>query len=131
MLLNTLARPADRELLEDAACAHYCGRYQDADVIFKTRLPAAHQQAPLALQYADMMTNQGREPERIQLLQQTLETLPTENQGLEPARLLLRFMLSDAHLWASGDMTSSVQMLPEVQRYLRFRGIENLNDIGV
>ncbi len=58
-LLASLPLEKERTLLEDAARAHYCGRYEDADEIFKDQLPDTKTFAVLTLQRADMLTSQG------------------------------------------------------------------------
>lgn len=123
--------PEERVALEDAACAHYCGRYQEASVIFDSRLPESHTKPLLALQRADMLAAQGLEHDRIKLLKQTLDTLPDKEVALAPVRLLFTFMLADAEFWAFGKMKDVVSLLPAVRKHLGSCGIDHLSDVEV
>jgi hypothetical protein len=130
-LLSSLPEDAQRAALEDAACAHYCGRYQDAEVIFDSKLPKSHTKPILALQRADMLTSQGREHERISLLKLALQDPAVNEEEHKSVQLLLKFMLADARLWAFGQTEAAVDLLPTVRTYIRSRGINNLSDVDV
>ena len=123
--------PEERAALEDAASAHYCGRYQEASTIFDSRLPKSHTKPLLALQRADMLTAQGREHDRIHMLKQALDMLPDQEVALAPVRLLFTFMLANAECWASGKMKDAVSLLPAVRRHLASCGIDHLSDVEV
>lgn len=128
-----LSPPEDvqRVALEDAACAHYSGRYQDAEAIFTSKLPASHTEPILALQRADMFTTQGREHECIGLLKLALQDPAVNEEQLKSMQLLLRFMLADAELWALGQIEAVVDLLPTIRRHIRSRDIKNLLDVEV
>jgi hypothetical protein len=121
-LLSSLPETAQRTALEDAACAHYCGRYQDAEAIFDLNL---------ALQRADMLTTQGREHERISLLKLVLGEPAVNTAELKSVQLLLKVMLADAEFWAFGQTEDMVNLLRTVRTFVRSRGINRLSDVEV
>ena len=129
-LLSSLPQE-QRVALEEAASAHYCGRYAEAHSIFHSRLPPSSSIPILALQRADMLTSQGCEHERIDLLQAALAAVSMTEPELEPVRLLMEMMLADALYWAYGEMNPAIDLLPVVRKLLRRSGIENLSDIEV
>jgi hypothetical protein len=130
-LLSSLPEVAQRAALEDAACAHYCGRYQDAEAVFDSKLPESHTKPILALQRADMLTSQGREHERISQLKLALQDPAVNEEELKSVQLLLKFMLADAEFWAFGQTKAAVDLLPTVRTHIRSRGINNLSDVEV
>jgi hypothetical protein len=130
-LLSSLPEHVQRVALEDAACAHYCGRYQDAEAIFDSRLPKSQTKPILALQRADMLTSQGREHDRISLLKLALQDPAVNREELKSIQLLLKFMLADAEFWAFGQTEAAVDLLPTVRTHIRSRGIKNLSDVEV
>jgi hypothetical protein len=115
--------------LEEAACAHYCGRYNDANAVFATRLPSAQSNIVICLQRADMLTHQSIQLERIQLLEQAIENL-RPNCNLSE-HLMLRFMLADVKLWAFGQPQPLAEMLTEVRNHVGTVEIQNLSDVEV
>lgn len=130
-LLPSLPQEEQRAALEEASFAQYCGRYGDAQSIFDSRLPESSTMPVLALQRADMLTTQGCEHERIDLLQAALAVVSTTETALRPIRLLMEMMLADAQFWALGEMDFAVSLLPSVRNLLRTSGINNLSDIEV
>ena len=130
-LLASLPREEHRHALEEAACAHYCGRYTDAHSIFDSRLPESSTSPILALQRADLMTSQGLEHDRIKLLQSALEMVRASKENPRSIRLLMELMLADAQFWAFGEMSPAVDLLPSVRALLRASGLGNLSDVEV
>ena len=130
-LLTTLESDEGRVALEEAACAHYCGRYEDAAAIFDSTLPASSALPILTLQRADMLTMQGKEHERIKLLNEALHSAEARSDVTNSSRLLMRFMLADALFWAFGIMRNAVDLLPQIRRHLQERRMECLSDIDV
>ncbi len=132
-MLSSL-NPEEQTALEEAACAHYCGRYQDCDAIFASKLPPSPEKAIIALQRADMLTSQGLEQERVTLIKRTLASFPQEDEGaenLQAVRFLLEFMLIDAEYWAFGNLEAAAKFLPLVRNRLDLVTIENLSDTEV
>lgn len=130
-LLPSLLQEEQQAALEEAAFAQYCGRYGDAHSIFNSRLPESSTMPILALQRADMLTTQGYEHERIDLLQAALNVLSKAETALRPIRLLMEMMLADAQFWALGEMRPALSLLPAVRNLLRTSGMEKLSDIEV
>lgn len=115
--------------LEDATCAGYCGRYDEAKEVFKTRLPPSHTNLVLALRRADMLTVQGCEPERASLLNLTLETIGSNITEAE--RLLLEFMYADARYWHLGKTVALAGLTPTLRDALRTKTLKDLTDVEI
>jgi len=130
-LISSLSDDSHRAALEEAACAHYCGRYRDAEAIFDSKLYELKLKPIVVLQRADMLTSQGLEHERISLLKLALQGLSTDEEDYESVQLLLNFMLADAELWAFGQTEAVMKLLPTLRSYLRSRGVQSLSDVEV
>ena len=129
-LLGSLDKKEHHDVFEEAACAHYCGRFGDAVAIFDSRLPANHTIPVLTFQMADMLTTQGLEPERIDLLQRAL--FNADRTSVSTAEVaLLKLMLADAEYWAVGKLNNAFLQAQSVQKWLRSRQLNNLSDIEV
>ncbi|KAK5995191.1 hypothetical protein PT974_03588 [Cladobotryum mycophilum] len=125
---------SQQEALEDAACAHYCGRYHDADVIFESRLPPSHTIPILALQHADMLSSSGREHQRIEVLENTLMTLSFEDEAeYSCLEMLLKMMLAEAKFFAFGHapQEENARLLRSLRVQLRGRSLESLSDLEI
>lgn len=142
-LLSNLISEAERDALERAAAAQYCGRYRDAKSIFDSQLSASHTLPILTLQRADMLTAQGCEHERMHLLEKALKRPDLEHHPAS-VRLLMQLMLADAQFWARGkiSMSNGPHSTPDVVELLRHTrkaleeqvngaGIQSLSDIDV
>lgn len=130
-LLSELESEEHRNALEEAACAHYCGRYSDAEEIFKNQLPESHTKPILALQHADMYTKQGLEHERIRLLQLALKSAGSDAALDASVKLLMRFMIEDAEMYVHGKLEGVKDLLVEARTHLRPIAIANLSDVQV
>ncbi|KAH8886506.1 hypothetical protein GQ53DRAFT_875052 [Thozetella sp. PMI_491] len=130
-LLYTLENPKQRDAFESACCAQYCGRFEDGAAIYLTDLPASETKPVLALQHADMLTHQGRDNARIELLRLALANLPTnaDESGLAGVRLLMECMVADAEFWAEGKTKPAVKNIEAVKEFFQGRNIQGLNDI--
>ncbi|KAF2092543.1 hypothetical protein NA57DRAFT_62410 [Rhizodiscina lignyota] len=126
-LLQTLLEKAHREALEDAACSHSFGRYDDAAATFNSRLPPTHTSLLLTLQRADMLADQGLQRERMELLENGIEHLSSSCKASE--QILLRFMLADAKLWVFGHMRQIESILADVRRHMQNVNIQDLSDV--
>lgn len=127
-LLTTLETDAHREALEAAVCAHHCGRFDDAASIFDSRLPESHTIPILTLERSDLLTVQGLEHERVELLRKALQHLPYENHG---ERTLTELLLADAELWAFGALREAFAKALGARRWLSGRSRDKLSDIEV
>lgn len=128
-LLNELGSEAHQNALENAACAHYCGRYDEAEIIFEHQLPKSDTKLILTLQRADMYRSQSLEQRRARLLQSFLGVIEKDKSTEESVKLLIRLMLADSELWTHGRLNGVVECISRVRAYLRPRGIENLSDV--
>ena len=128
-LISTLPKSDQQSPLEEAACAHYCGRYADATSIFNNRLPPSHSSLLLALQRADMLTTQGCEPERVTLLKDTIASTGGTISGSE--RLLLELMLADAEYWTRGKTKPLARCISIVHHSLHEKDLQSLSDVEV
>lgn len=125
-LLGSVEEEDHRDAFEKASCAHFCGRFVDATAIFDTQLPASHTIPLLALQKADMLTTQGLEHERIELLQRALHNAEKTSLS-DPEVRLLKLMLADAEYWAFGKLNNAFLQAQSVQKWLRARQFNNLS----
>ena len=130
-LLGGLQEAEHRQALEDAAQAHYCGRYHDAEAIFASRLPQSHTVPVTTLQRADMLTTQGCESDRVELLRAALTASETTPPLPANVRLLMNFMLADAEFWTYGRMDDVVALLPTIRAHVEECKIEHMTDIEV
>ncbi len=132
-LISTLEDPNQQDAFESACCAQYCGRFEDGAAIYLTELPASEMKPVLALQHADMLTQQGSEHARIELLRLALANLPTnaDEGDLAGVRLLMQLMVADAEFWAEGKTEPAVKIIPAVREVFQRRNIQGLSDIEV
>lgn len=125
-------RDDEREVFESAACAHCCGRFQEADEIFEQKFHQSYKTPILALQHGDMLSLSGRETERVNLLQNALFSLSSEKRP--PCLfLLLELMLKRAKLFALGKLSCPEveSVLSRTRAYFRGQGVDGLSDIEV
>ena len=131
-LLSILKTEKERNHLEEAAMAHQCGKFVDAKALFHNNLPASSSIPMLAMEHADMLTTQGVERERIELLKATLHNLELTNDGVATnERLLLELMLLDAFYWAYGKMEGLLDKARQVSERISQVAINNLSDLEV
>ena len=131
-LLSILSTEKERNDLEEAAMAHQCGRFADAKALFDYSLPTSSSIPLLAMEYADVLTTQGVERERIKLLEATLNNLELTNHGVTTnERLLLELMLLDAYYWAYGKMRGLLDKARQVRQWVSQVNIYNLGDLEV
>ena len=130
LLLSTLKQEQDYKHLEEAAMAHQCGRYADAKALFEHKLPPSSSIPLLAMQRADMLTTQGVERERIQLLKATLRSFNSTDDGHATMEyLLLELMLLDASYWASGKMEGLLDKALQVRTRICQVEMDKLSDL--
>ncbi|KAI8635324.1 CHAT domain-containing protein [Xylariaceae sp. FL1651] len=115
-------------LLENAASAHYCGRYQEADAIFTSELPPSHTIPIVALQHADMLTASGRERDRVNVIRAALSSPDLEEGASRPLKLLLRLMLAEAEFFGFGWLPDVCELLPHVRSLFWDGGVDALSD---
>ena len=131
-LLSILKTEKERDHLEEAAMAHQCGRFADANALYEHNLPTSSSIPMLAMEHADMLTTQGLERDRIKLLEATLNNHELTNNGVETnERLLLELMLLDAYFWAYGKMEGLLDKARQVREQVSQAEIKNLSDIEV
>ena len=131
-LLSILKTEKERDHLEEAAMAHQCGRFADANALYEHNLPTSSSIPMLAMEHADMLTTQGLERDRIKLLAATLNNHELTNNGVETnERLLLELMLLDAYFWAYGKMEGLLDKARQVREQVSQAEIKNLSDIEV
>ena len=131
-LLSILKTEKERNHLEEAAMAHQCGRFIDANAIFEHNLPMSSSIPLLAMEHADMLTTQGLERDRIKLLEATLNKHELTNNGVATnERLLLELMLLDAYFWAYGKMKGLLDKARQVREQVSQVDINNLSDLEV
>jgi len=130
-LLSSLETEKWQLEFEAACCALYSGRFADAVAIFDSKLPKSYSKPILALQRADMLTNQGLEHDRIKLIQAALADLSETLPELSSVRLLMQFMLADAEFWAYGRIEPVLNMIHTVKERLSLRDIGDLSDVEV
>ena len=86
----------------------------------------------LAMQHADMLTAQGAERERVQLLEATLHSHePTDDGDAKMERLVLEFMFLDASYWAYGKMEGLLDKARQVRGRVCQVDIDKLSDLEV
>lgn len=130
-LLSTLPDDESRANLETAACAHYCGRYEDAERAFQ-RLPSASQLYPIVVfQRADMLSLQGRERERLRLLERASHQVLPGHLWTEPAQNLHKLMLADAEFWVHGRAKEACDVLAATKEHFRSMRMIEMSDIEV
>ncbi|KAJ5935086.1 hypothetical protein N7466_004633 [Penicillium verhagenii] len=129
-LLHTLETPDQRVDLESACCAYLCGRFEDALSLYN-RLPSPETKPLLVFQKADILTQQGNEHDRIDLLKMALTKLPNHDQAGEHSdlQLLTNLMLTDAEFWGEGKVQPALDIVPKVRKYFIGRKIQGLNDV--
>ena len=131
-LLSILETEKERNHLEEAAMAHQCGRYSDANALYEHNLPASSSIPMLAMEHADMLTTQGLERDRIRLLEATLNNHEVTNDGVTSnERLLLELMLLDAYFWAYGKMEGLLDKARRVRDIVSQVDVNNLSDLEV
>ena len=131
-LLSILKTDKERNHLEEAAMAHQCGRFTDANALYEHNLPMSSSIPMLAMEHADMLTTQGLERDRIKLLEATLNNPELMNNGVASnERLLLELMLSDAYFWAYGKMEGLLDKARQVRDHVSQVDINNLSDLEV
>lgn len=125
-----LATEQDRNLLEEAAMVHQCGRYADAKALFDHGLPPSSSIPMLAMQHADMLTTQGLERDRLQLLEATLSSYSPANDGnVTMEHLVLELMFRDANYWAHGKMTGLLDKARQISERIRQVDRDKLSDL--
>ena len=131
-LLSILKTEKERQHLEEAAMAHQCGRFADAQALFDYSLPTSSSIPMLAMEHADMLTTQGAERERIKALESTLNNCKLTNYGVATdQRLLLELMLLDAYYWAYGKMGGFLDKARQVRQRVAQINIHALGDLEV
>lgn len=126
-LLETVDSPDIRADIELAAQARQCGRYAGAHEVFANRLPDAKTLPLLVYEYADLLTDQGLEGDRLKFLSND-SFFQTPATG---ERQLLDLMLADAGLWVEGRLQDAVESARKSKHYLRSGSINDLSDIHV
>ena len=131
-LLNVLRSQSDRDLLEEAMMASQCGRYLDARAIFDEKLPPSTTIPMLAMQYADVLTDQGSERERLQHLETTLANYEMEaDRQPSTEHLLLELMMLDAKFWAHGTLKGLMDKARQVRARIAMTDMDRLDDLEV
>lgn len=109
-----------------------CGRYRDARAIFEQQLPRSSSIPMLAMQHADILTNQGVEQERVEFLKATLDIIDMAQESeASTERLLLELMLLDASFWAYGKMDGLLNKARQIRERIAQVNLDNLNDTEV
>ena len=125
---------AERKALEEAACAAQCGRYQDADFMFDSKLPSPNTSLVLALQRADTLSASGRVHQQIEVLEAMLAVLSLDDLIDHPClEMLLQLHLAEAKFYARGELSDEelYTLLREFRMLLRGRTLESLSDLEV
>ncbi|KAJ5764846.1 hypothetical protein N7520_004405 [Penicillium odoratum] len=134
-LLPTLEDSAQQNQFEAACYAQHCGRFEHATAIYSTDLPASQMKPILALQRADMLTLQGSEHARIDLLERALGRIPPDTETINVARirLLMNLMLADAEFWAEGLTEPAMISIAAVKEHFQEGniGVQGLDDVQV
>ena len=131
-LLSTLETEQERDHLEEAVMASQCGKYLDSREIFDHRLPSSVSIPMLAMQYADVLTNQGLERERVHLLRKTLDSYEDLGPGeASTERLLLELMILDASYWADGKMKGLLKKASQLRTRVAKINVNTLGDLEV
>ncbi|KAK0510770.1 hypothetical protein JMJ35_007202 [Cladonia borealis] len=129
-LLSILKTDKERNHLEEAAMAHQCGRFTDANALYEHNLPTSSSIPMLAMEHADMLTTQGLERDRIKLLETTLNRHKLTNNGVATNDLLLlELMLLDAYFWAYGKMEGLLDKARQVREQVSQVDINDLSDL--
>jgi hypothetical protein len=127
-LLDTL--PTERHnALEAVAQARQCGRYNVAHEIFKSSLLDPNSLPLLTFEYADLLTDQGLEGDRIAFLEEAVRHLKLADESSE--RRLLDLMIADAQLWAYGSLRNAVEAARRIRSRLGGDPTEYLSDLHV
>lgn len=131
-LLSILQTEQECGYLEEAVMASECGKYLDARAIFDHKLPPSFSIPMLAMQYADVLTNQGLERERFQLLKKTLDSYEDVGDGeASMERLLLELMTLDASYWAYGRMNGLLNKARQLREWVAKVNVDRLRDLEV
>lgn len=131
-LLSILRTEQEYDYLEEAVMASQCGKYLEARAIFDNKLPSSFSIPMLAMQHADVLTNQGLERERLQLLEKTLDSYENEGDGeASMERLLLELMEFDASYWAYGKMKGLLDKARQVRERVAKVNVDSLGDLEV
>ena len=131
-LLSILKTEVERNYLEEAVMAYRCGRFADAKEIFNQKLPLSSSIPMLAMEYADLLTTQGLERERIKTLEAALESHElTNDRGTVMEHLLLELMQLDAHYWAYGRMAGLLSKARQISELVSQVNIDHLSDVEV
>ena len=130
--LSILKTEQDRRYLEKAVMAYQCGRYNEAKELFDFKLPPSFSIPILAMQRADMLSAQGMELERAQLLKAALNSYEfADDRDATMMRLLLELMHVDANFWAFGKMAGLLDKARQIRRYVCQVKIDALSDLEV
>jgi hypothetical protein len=122
--------PVERRVfLEAAAEARTCGRPTEAHKTFKDSLPEPRSNALLALEYADLLTDQGLEGDRATFLEEAIHVLELPEGSNK--RRLLDLMLADAQFWAHGSLRNAVQVARDSRSWLGGDHTKPLDDLRV
>jgi hypothetical protein len=127
-LLKTL-QTEKQSSLEAVAEARQCGRYNEAHKYFKSSLPNANSLPILAFEYADLLTDQGLESDRVAFLEEAVHLLQLSEESNE--RRLLDLMLADAQLWAYGSLRNAVEVTRGSRSWLGGDPTDHLSDLRV
>ena len=131
-LLSILKTEGERDHLEEAAMAYRCGKFVDAKELFNHELPISSSIPMLAMEYADLLTLQGLERERIKILEATLENHElTYDRVTGIEYLLLELMQLDAYFWAHGKMAGLLSKARQVGELVSQVNIDHLSDVEV
>ncbi|KAI1321722.1 CHAT domain-containing protein [Xylariaceae sp. FL0255] len=127
-LLSSL-NPELQLALERACEARQCGRPKDARQIFHERFPDRNRVPLLVFEYADLLTDQGMEGERISFLQECAASLDLLEDSDE--QYLLNLMLADAKMWAFGSLKTALQTARQSRSWLDVDPKDPLSDLQV
>ena len=109
--------------LEDVVCAHHCGRFDEATTIIKETWANPHESPIVAMEYSDMLTTQGLEHERLDLIKATLQHMDiqdaTELDRGDEIKELMRLMLADALYWVNGSLSTALTAARHFASWLR------------
>ncbi len=132
-LLSSCSLSSDqRELLEEAACARLCGRFQEAEAIFDSKLPPSYTISILALEHTTTLSLSGRVYQQLELLQKHKQTLSSVEEQHSSLALLLEINLAIARWDALGQQASDGwNVLSRLRGYFRGRGLNDLSDTEV
>lgn len=128
-LLASENDPRIKDWIEGAAEARQCGRYREAHQIFSERLPDPATRPLLALEYADLLTDQGLERDRQAFLTRAASSL--QSNATVEQRLLVDLMQADARIWAEGRLHEALASAREIRNRIAIPSFDNLPGIQV